>query len=58
MFVASFLGHLPVVAALLERGADVEAVDEVRLLRSDGSSRLFCAIIKRPSSPTRMPGDD
>ena len=56
MYVASENGHFPVVAALLERGADVEAADEVRLQRGGRSRTWSCALINYPSSRTRMPG--
>ena len=56
LHVASQNGHLPVVAALLERGAEVDAANKVRKQRGDGSCTLFGAIIKRPSSAMHMPG--
>jgi hypothetical protein len=53
---ASSNGHLPVVAALLDRGATVEAANKVHSQRGDSSETCCCAIIKHPSSPTHMPG--
>ena len=53
---ASSNGHLPVVAALLERGATVEAANKVHAQRGDSVGTWCCAILKERSSPTHMPG--
>ena len=56
LYVASEKGHVPVVAALLERGATVGAATKVRLQPCDMTGTWFRAVIKYPNSQAHLPG--
>ena len=56
LYVASEKGHVPVVAALLERGATVGAATKVCLQPCGMVGTWCCAVIKYPNSQAHLSG--